>query len=49
MEKCPRLEALFDEILRVNLASALARQIVAPTVIGGKVLHAGTRIIVLSR
>ena len=49
IEKCPRLEALFNEVLRVCLASALARQVIGPTVIGGRVLHKGTKIIVRER
>ncbi|PQE12390.1 cytochrome P450 protein [Rutstroemia sp. NJR-2017a BVV2] len=30
-ENCPRLESLFNEVLRVNSAGALAREVIAPT------------------
>lgn len=47
MEHCPRLEALFNEVLRVVLASALMREVIGPTIIGGKVLRPGMKLIVV--
>jgi cytochrome P450 len=45
---CPRLEALISEILRLTVASALVREIVAPTTLGGKVLQPGSKLLVSS-
>ena len=45
-EECPRLQALVNEVLRLHMGSALMRHVVAPTVIGGKTLRAGKKIIV---
>ncbi|KAI9640837.1 hypothetical protein NHQ30_010678 [Ciborinia camelliae] len=45
-EKCPRLEAFFNEILRVYSAGALAREVVAPTFFGGKMLQTGTKLMI---
>ncbi|KAM0161258.1 hypothetical protein ACHAPG_002461 [Botrytis cinerea] len=45
-EDCPRLEAFFNEVLRVNSAGALAREVVTPTLFSGKVLAKGTKLMI---
>ena len=45
-EECPHLQALVNEVLRLHMGSALMRHVVAPTVMGGKTLRAGRKIIV---
>ncbi|KAJ8068358.1 hypothetical protein OCU04_003920 [Sclerotinia nivalis] len=45
-EKCPRLEALFNEVLRVNSAGALAREVIAPTLFDGKMLAKSTKLMI---
>lgn len=48
-EDCPRLEAFFNEVLRINSAGALAREVMTPTLFSGKVLAKGTKIMVSKR
>ncbi|PQE22380.1 cytochrome P450 protein [Rutstroemia sp. NJR-2017a WRK4] len=45
-ENCPRLESLFNEVLRVNSAGALAREVIAPTLFAGKMLRKGTKLMI---
>ncbi|KAH8889141.1 cytochrome P450 [Thozetella sp. PMI_491] len=45
-EKCTLLESLISEMLRLTVATALVRDVVAPTHIGGKVLQPGSKILV---
>lgn len=45
MENCPRLNALYQEILRISNASASLRTVTAPTEIGGKLLKSGIKVI----
>lgn len=45
-EDCPRLEAFFNEVLRVNLAGVLAREVVTPILFRWKVLAKGTKLMV---
>ncbi|KAK8047542.1 hypothetical protein PG996_015606 [Apiospora saccharicola] len=45
-EKCPLLDSLLSEVLRLTIASALIRDIVAPTHIGGKILQPGNKVLV---
>jgi cytochrome P450 len=47
-EHCPRLVSFISEILRLTVASALVREIVAPTTIGGKQLLPGNKLLVNS-
>jgi hypothetical protein len=47
LERCPRLESLFNEMLRLTVSSSLARVVTETTVVGGKMLKAGNRIIVI--
>ena len=45
-EKCPQLEAIFLEVLRLVMASSLMRQVIEPTMIGEKVLEKGNNAMV---
>ncbi|TGO63215.1 hypothetical protein BCON_0014g00040 [Botryotinia convoluta] len=45
-EDCPRLEAFFYEVLRINSAGALAREVMAPTLFSGKVPAKGTKLMI---
>jgi hypothetical protein len=47
-EKCPKLESLISEILRLTVASALVREIVAPTTVANKQLLPGSKLLVSS-
>jgi cytochrome P450 len=46
LEQCPKLDSLVDETLRITVTSSLARVIVEPTVLGGKMLQPGNKIMV---
>ena len=46
MNCCPRLEALFSEVLRLTAALTTMRKILSPTEIGGKILPQGHRVLV---
>jgi cytochrome P450 len=46
LEQCPKLDSLVDETLRLTVTSSLARVIIEPTVIGGKMLQPGNKIMV---
>ncbi|PWI72855.1 hypothetical protein PCL_09870 [Purpureocillium lilacinum] len=45
-ENCPLLESLLSEVLRLTVATALVRDVVAPTHIRGKTLQPGSKILV---
>ncbi|KAF7879662.1 uncharacterized protein EAF02_007832 [Botrytis sinoallii] len=45
-EDCPRLEAFFNEVLRINSAGALAREVITPTFFSGKILAKGTKLMI---
>ncbi|KAF2874575.1 cytochrome P450 [Massariosphaeria phaeospora] len=45
-EKCPELKSLIVEVMRVTIASGLVRDVIAPTVVGGKTLMPGSRVLV---
>ena len=45
-EECPRLEAVFLEVLRMVMASSLMRHVTEPTVLGGKILEKGNNVMV---
>ncbi|KAF2818683.1 cytochrome P450 [Ophiobolus disseminans] len=45
-EHCPKLDSFISEVLRLTVASALAREIVAPTAIGDKVLQPGSKLLI---
>ena len=46
LEQCPRLESLVSETLRLTVTSSLARVVMEPTVVGGKMLKPGNKIMV---
>lgn len=46
MDHCPKLQALFFEVLRITTASASVRRIISPTKIGGKTLRPGNRVLI---
>lgn len=46
MNYCPRLEALFLEVMRLTASSTTMRKIISPTEIGGKILCSGYRVLV---
>ena len=46
MEKCPRLDAMYLETLRVVNGALSARKIVAPTPMGSKILGSGNTILI---
>lgn len=46
MNHCPKLEAVFSEVMRLTAASASLRKVVGPTRIGNKILRPGNRILV---
>ena len=46
MEQCPKLEALFLEVLRLEMSSSLMRYVTEPTIIGGKLLKKGNNVMV---
>lgn len=41
LENCPRLEAIFLEVLRMVMSSSLMRFVTEPTPVGGKILRKG--------
>ncbi|KAH7380303.1 putative cytochrome P450 [Phaeosphaeria sp. MPI-PUGE-AT-0046c] len=44
LDQCPKLHSLFNETLRLTVQHSLNRMVVEPTVIGGKLLQPGHRI-----
>ena len=46
LEHCPRLEALYKEVIRVTLSSSSVRDVVKPTIIGGKLLRPGHKLLI---
>lgn len=46
LEKCPRTESLFYEVLRTASGAASTRTVLSPTTIGGKTLHTGAQVLV---
>jgi hypothetical protein len=46
-EQCPRLESLFNEMLRLTVSSSLARVVTETTIVGGKTLKAGNKTMVI--
>jgi len=45
-EHCPKLNSLMNEVMRTTIASGMMRDITAPTVIGGKTLKPGHKLLV---
>ena len=46
VEHCPRLEAIYFEVLRLRMSSSLMRSVVQETVVGGKILRKGNNVVV---
>ncbi|KAF2652997.1 cytochrome P450, partial [Lophiostoma macrostomum CBS 122681] len=46
LEQCPKLDSLVSETLRLTVTNSLGRVIMEPTVVGGKVLEPGNKIMV---
>ncbi len=46
LENCPRLEAVFHEVLRLVTSSTSVRTVISPTTIGGKMFLPGTDIFI---
>jgi cytochrome P450 len=46
LEKCPKLDSIVSETLRLTVTSSLARVILEPTAVGGKLLRPGNKIMV---
>ena len=44
--QCPKLEAVFLEILRLKMSSSLMRYVTEPTMVGGKLLQKGNNVMV---
>ncbi|KAL8763458.1 MAG: hypothetical protein Q9184_000766 [Pyrenodesmia sp. 2 TL-2023] len=49
LAECPRLDAVYHEVLRVATASTSIRTVVSPTTIGGKELLVGSDVFIPSR
>jgi len=47
LERCPQLEALVNETLRLTVTSSLARVVTETCVVGGKTLQKGNKIMVM--
>ena len=45
LEHCHHLESIYDEVLRLSNSPIGARTVISTTVLGGKTLHAGTKIL----
>lgn len=45
LENCPRLDAMYHEVLRISNAAASIRHVASPTEIGGKLLGSGTKVL----
>lgn len=45
LESCPRLDAMYHEVLRISNAAASIRHVASPTEIGGKLLGSGTKVL----
>lgn len=46
VEHCPRLEATYHEVLRLQMSNSLMRRVTAPTKMGGKLLQRGRNVMV---
>ena len=46
LEACPRLEAVFHEVLRLVTSSTSVRTVISPTTIGGKTFQPGNNIFI---
>ncbi|KAL8824243.1 MAG: hypothetical protein Q9191_005191 [Dirinaria sp. TL-2023a] len=46
LDNCPRLEAVYHEVLRLQMSNSLMRQVIKPTRIGGKVLQENRNVLI---
>lgn len=46
LDSCPRLNAFFDEVMRMTNSSSSVRTVVSDTVIGDSVLRAGMKVLI---
>lgn len=46
LDSCPRLNALFDEVLRMTNSSSSVRSVALETVVGGSTFRAGMKVII---
>ena len=46
IDQCPRLEAIYHEVLRLYMSNSLMRRVTSPTKIGGTVLQSGRNVMV---
>lgn len=46
LEKCPRTDSLFYELLRITSGAASTRTVLSPTTIGGKTLRTGAQVLI---
>ncbi|KAL8949025.1 MAG: hypothetical protein Q9222_004834 [Ikaeria aurantiellina] len=49
LEKCPRLDAVYYEVLRLSTASTSIRTVMSPSMVGGKYLSPGNDVFIPSR
>jgi cytochrome P450 len=47
LERCPKLDSLAKETLRLTVISSLGRGVTEDTVVGGKLLRKGNKVMVL--
>ena len=45
LENCPRLEAIYHEVLRLQMSYSLMRHVIVPTKLSGKVLQENRNIL----
>jgi cytochrome P450 len=45
-EKCPKLDSLINEVLRLYATSGLIREVITPTVVGSKTLETNSMVLV---
>ncbi|KAL9598806.1 MAG: hypothetical protein Q9179_003777 [Wetmoreana sp. 5 TL-2023] len=46
LEQCPRLDAVYHEVLRLYMSNSLMRHVTSPTKIGGKIFREGRLVLV---
>ncbi len=49
LERCPRLESVFNEVLHLAASSSSIRMVSSTTEIGGKIIPSGTKVLILFR
>jgi len=46
IESCPKLQSVINEVLRLSITTGLVRDIVKPTLVQGKILRPGNKLMV---